>query len=84
MNSIIYRGFFVILKVIVQLAHTLDKIKVSAARALIVWIIGEYNSVGQTISNVVLTVFQYLARCFSHEELETKLQIINSTAKVNF
>jgi len=49
---------------------------------LIVWIIGEYCLVGQIIRKVLPTVLQYLACCFTPEELDTKLQILNTTAKV--
>lgn len=69
-------------KIIVRLAQYLDTIKEPAARALIVWILGEYCSVGEIIPKIVPTVLQYLAQCFSSEELETKHQILNTTAKV--
>lgn len=67
---------------IVRLACNLDKVKEPAACALIVWIIGEYNSVGQIIPKVVPSVLKYLAWTFMSEELETKLQILNTSAKV--
>eukprot|EP00268_Persea_americana_P062344 TRINITY_DN7988_c0_g2_i1.p1 TRINITY_DN7988_c0_g2~~TRINITY_DN7988_c0_g2_i1.p1 ORF type:complete len:644 (+),score=120.06 TRINITY_DN7988_c0_g2_i1:1696-3627(+) len=69
-------------KVIVQLARILDAIKVPAARAAIIWIVGEYSSMGQIIPRIVPTVLQYLARCFISEEQDTKHQILNATAKV--
>ncbi|CAL9773663.1 unnamed protein product [Musa acuminata subsp. burmannicoides] len=69
-------------EMIVRLACNLDKVKEPAARALIVWIIGEYNSVGQIIPKVVPSVLKYLAWTFMSEELETKLQILNTAAKV--
>lgn len=67
---------------IVQLARILDAIKVPAARAAIIWIVGEYSSLGQIIPRIVPTVLKYLARCFTSEELDTKHQILNTTAKV--
>lgn len=67
---------------IVQLACILDAIKVPAARAAIIWIVGEYSSLGQIIPRIVPTVLKYLARCFTSEELDTKHQILNTTAKV--
>ena len=70
------------MKIIVQLIRNLDIIKEPAARALIVWIIGEYCTVGQIIPKVIPTVLQYLARCFTLEELDTKHQILNTAAKV--
>ena len=49
---------------------------------MIVWMVGEYNSLGDIIPRMVTTVLKYLARCFTSEELETKLQICNTTVKV--
>ncbi|XP_068668595.1 AP3-complex subunit beta-A [Aristolochia californica] len=69
-------------KVIVQLARNLDVVKVPAARATIVWIMGEYGTVGPIISNILPLVSKYLASCFPLEGLETKLQILNSIAKI--
>ncbi|XP_077239011.1 protein affected trafficking 2 [Tasmannia lanceolata] len=69
-------------KVIIQLARSLDSIKVSEARAMIVWIVGEYNSVGKNIPRMIPTVLKYLAWCFSSEELEMKHQILNTMSKV--
>ncbi|URE48097.1 AP3-complex subunit [Musa troglodytarum] len=68
--------------VIVRLACNLDRVKEPAARALIIWIIGEYCSVGQIIPRIVPSVLKYLAWTFNSEELETKLQILNTAAKV--
>lgn len=53
-----------------------------AARAIIVWMVGEYNSLGDLIPKMLATVLKYLAWCFTSEELETKLQICNTTVKV--
>lgn len=69
-------------KVIIQLVRSLDTIKVPAARAMIVWMMGEYCSLGEIIPRMLSTVLKYLARCFASEALETKLQILNATAKV--
>ncbi|XP_072997722.1 AP3-complex subunit beta-A isoform X1 [Typha latifolia] len=69
-------------KVIVQLAHKLEIIKEPAARAMIIWIFGEYNSVGKIIPRIVPNVLKYLAWSFVSEELEAKLQILNAAAKV--
>jgi hypothetical protein len=70
------------LKVIVQLVRTLDKVKNSAARALIIWIFGEYNSMGIVIPKIAPTVLKYLAWSFPSDEVEAKLQILNTCAKV--
>ncbi|RVX13871.1 AP3-complex subunit beta-A [Vitis vinifera] len=67
--------------VIVQLVRSLDSIKVPAARAIIIWIIGEYNTIGEIIPRMLTTVLTYLARCFASEAQETKLQILNTAVK---
>ncbi|KAJ1389420.1 Clathrin/coatomer adaptor, adaptin-like, N-terminal [Sesbania bispinosa] len=69
-------------KVIIQLVRSLDTIKVPAARAMIIWMLGEYCSLGEIIPRMLSTVLKYLAWCFASEALETKLQILNTTAKV--
>ncbi|WJX58729.1 AP3-complex subunit beta-A [Trifolium repens] len=69
-------------KVIIQLVRSLDTIKVPAARAMIVWLLGEYCSLGEIIPRMLSTVLKYLAWCFTSEELETKLQILNTITKV--
>ncbi|XP_024927490.1 AP3-complex subunit beta-A isoform X2 [Ziziphus jujuba] len=69
-------------KVIIQLVRSLDSIKVPAARAMIIWMVGEYGSLGDQIPRMLTTVLKYLARCFMSEALETKLQILNTTVKV--
>lgn len=37
---------------------------------------------GEIIPRMLSTVLKYLARCFTSEALEAKLQILNTTAKV--
>uniref|UniRef100_A0A2N9I9F5 AP-3 complex subunit beta n=1 Tax=Fagus sylvatica TaxID=28930 RepID=A0A2N9I9F5_FAGSY len=69
-------------KVIIQLIRSLDSIKVPAARAMIIWMVGEYSSLGETIPRMLTTVLKYLAWHFTSEALETKLQILNSIVKV--
>ncbi|XP_026429380.1 AP3-complex subunit beta-A-like isoform X2 [Papaver somniferum] len=69
-------------KAIIQLARSLDSIKVPVARAMIVWMVGEYNSVGLIIPRMLATILQYLARCFTTEAAETKNQILNTALKV--
>ncbi|GAB2216804.1 hypothetical protein Droror1_Dr00024584 [Drosera rotundifolia] len=69
-------------KVIIQLVRSLDFIKVAGARAAIIWILGEYNSLGERIPKVLTTVLKYLAHCFTSETSETKLQILGAAAKV--
>ncbi|XP_075671235.1 AP3-complex subunit beta-A isoform X2 [Castanea sativa] len=69
-------------KVIIQLIRSLDSVKVPAARAIIIWMVGEYSSLGETIPRTLSTVLKYLAWHFTSEALETKLQILNSIVKV--
>ncbi|CAN6442680.1 unnamed protein product [Victoria cruziana] len=69
-------------KVIIRLARYMDIIKVPAARALIVWMVGEYCTIGHDFMRAVPIILQYLARCFISEDLETKQQILNTAAKV--
>ncbi|GMH30589.1 hypothetical protein Nepgr_032432 [Nepenthes gracilis] len=69
-------------KVIIRLIQSLDFIKVPSVRAIIIWMVGEYNSQGEIIQKTVTTVLKYLAYCFTSEASETKLQILNASAKV--
>uniref|UniRef100_A0A1D1XM21 AP3-complex subunit beta-A n=2 Tax=Anthurium amnicola TaxID=1678845 RepID=A0A1D1XM21_9ARAE len=69
-------------KVIVHLIRNLDKVNEPTARALIIWIVGEYSYVGQLMLKIVPVVLSHLARHFTSEELEGKYQILNASAKV--
>ncbi|KAL2926630.1 AP3-complex subunit beta-A [Bienertia sinuspersici] len=69
-------------KVIIQLVRSLDSVKVPAARAIIVWMVGEYSSLGDRIPWMLTTVLKYLAHCFISEASEVKLQILNTATKV--
>ncbi|ESQ44908.1 hypothetical protein EUTSA_v10010081mg [Eutrema salsugineum] len=69
-------------KVIIQLFRSLDSIKVAAARATIIWMVGVYCSLGHIIPKMLTTVTKYLAWSFKSEASETKLQILNTSAKV--
>jgi AP-3 complex subunit beta len=69
-------------KVIVHLARSLDSVKVPEARSMIIWMVGEYNSIGQIIPKILLIFLKYLAHCFTTEAHETKLQILNAAVKV--
>ncbi|KFK34797.1 hypothetical protein AALP_AA5G194300 [Arabis alpina] len=69
-------------KVIIQLFRSLDSIKVAPARAIVIWMVGVYCSLGHTIPRMLTTITKYLAWCFKSEASETKLQIVNTTAKV--
>ncbi|XP_076937751.1 AP3-complex subunit beta-A-like [Bidens hawaiensis] len=67
---------------IIFLIRNLDTIKVPVARAMIVWIAGEYNSIGNIIPKMVPVILRFLARSFPSEPIETKYQILNAAAKV--
>ncbi|KAH1038739.1 hypothetical protein J1N35_040482 [Gossypium stocksii] len=69
-------------KVIIRLVRSLDSIKVPSVRAMIIWIVGEYSSLGEIIPRMLTTVLKYLAWCFTSEALETKLQILSTVTKV--
>lgn len=69
-------------QVIVQLARNLDAIKEPLARTLAIWLIGEFSSIGTTMSRIIPVIMKYLAKCFTSEELATKHQILNTAAKV--
>ncbi|KAL6853321.1 hypothetical protein ACP4OV_019350 [Aristida adscensionis] len=71
-----------LLKVIIRLVRSLDKIKESAARSLIIWMFGEYSYTGDLIPKIVPTVLKYLAWSFTTDVVEKKLQILNASAKV--
>lgn len=71
-----------LLKVVIQLVRSLDSIRVPAARATIIWMIGEYRNLGEIIPRMLTIVLKYLAWSFTSEALETKLQILNTTVKV--
>ncbi|GER34904.1 AP-3 complex subunit beta-2 [Striga asiatica] len=69
-------------KVIVHLVRSLDSMCAPAARAMIVWMMGEYCNIGSLMSKMIPTVLKYLAQRFSLEAVDTKLQIINSCVKI--
>lgn len=70
------------MQVIVRLVRSLDKIKEPAARSLIIWVFGEYSFMGDLTTKIVPPVLKYLTRSFAAEVVETKLQILNCSAKV--
>ncbi|XP_011091514.1 AP3-complex subunit beta-A isoform X2 [Sesamum indicum] len=69
-------------RVIVLLLRSLDSMRAPAARAMIIWMMGEYSYMGVLISKMIPTILKYLARRFTLEAVETKLQIINACIKV--
>ncbi|KAL3650143.1 hypothetical protein CASFOL_006546 [Castilleja foliolosa] len=69
-------------KVIIHLVRRLDSVCSPPARAMIIWVMGEYCNIGSLIPKMIPIVFKYLARRFTLEAVETKLQIINACVKV--
>ncbi|WVZ67252.1 hypothetical protein U9M48_016357 [Paspalum notatum var. saurae] len=69
-------------KVIVRLVRSMDKIKEPAARSLIIWMFGEYSFKGDLTPKIIPAVLKYLAWSFAADVVETKLQILNASAKV--
>jgi len=65
--------------IIDELAKLLDTITVAAARASLIWMIGEYCD---KIPLIAPDVFRKLAKSFATEEDAVKLQIINLGAKL--
>ena len=70
------------LKVIVHLVRSLDSMSAPAARAMVIWMLGEYCNIGFLTSKMIPTIFKYLAQRFHSESVETKLQIVNACVKV--
>jgi len=56
--------------------------KVPEARAVVVWMVGEECWNSKRISQMLPVVLRYLAGSFTKEADETKLQILNCSAKV--
>lgn len=71
-----------LLQAIIFLIRNLDAIKFPVARAMIVWLVGEYSSIGTIIPNMVPVILKFLARGFPSESIETKHQILNVGVKV--
>ncbi|KAL1542198.1 AP3-complex subunit beta-A [Salvia divinorum] len=69
-------------RVIVHLVRSLDSMSAPAARAMVIWMLGEYCNIGVLTSKMIPTIFKYLAQCFHSESVETKLQIVNACVKV--
>lgn len=69
-------------RVIVHLVRSLDSLSAPAARAMVIWMLGEYCNIGGLTSKMIPTIFKYLAQRFNLESVETKLQIVNACVKV--
>ncbi|BBN13883.1 AP-3 complex subunit beta [Marchantia polymorpha subsp. ruderalis] len=69
-------------EVLARLIRGLDKLNVQRARAIVIWMIGEFSETGTLVPKMIPVVLQYLAGTFTKESDETKLQIMNCAAKV--
>ncbi|KAI5055018.1 hypothetical protein GOP47_0030163 [Adiantum capillus-veneris] len=81
-RSVASHHFKQVEKVFVRLICDLDLIRVAAARAVVIWMVGEYGSRSSIIREILPTVFSYLASCFVNEENESKLQILSCISKI--
>ena len=66
-------------KEIVHMAKLLDSIKVPAARAAILWVLGEYSD---RVPKVAPDVLRKMAKNFTQEETEVKMQVLNLATKL--
>ncbi|KAG4069762.1 hypothetical protein HA402_003203 [Bradysia odoriphaga] len=66
-------------EIISQMAKLLDFIAVPAARASILWLIGEYN---EKVPKIAPDVLRKLAKTFTDEEDIVKLQVLNLAVKL--
>lgn len=81
-RSVASQHFKDVEKVFARLVRDLDLIRVTAARAVVVWMIGEYSGNSSLIKDMLPAIFSYLAACFVNEEVESKLQILNCIPKI--
>mmetsp|Transcript_21870 Transcript_21870/g.85714 ORF Transcript_21870/g.85714 Transcript_21870/m.85714 type:complete len:800 (-) Transcript_21870:787-3186(-) len=65
--------------VVAHLAKLLDRIQIGAARASIVWVVGEYC---EKVPLLAPDILRSLAKSFSKEEVCVKLQVLNLGAKL--
>ncbi|XP_037935217.1 AP-3 complex subunit beta-2 [Teleopsis dalmanni] len=66
-------------EIIIQMAKLLDFITVPAARASIIWLIGEYN---ERVPKIAPDVLRKMAKTFVDEENVVKLQVLNLGVKL--
>lgn len=70
------------MQVFARLVRYLDRLQVSSARAIIIWMVGEYSSTYSLSLSILPVVLSYIAGTFTKEADETKLQILNCCVKV--
>lgn len=66
-------------RIITQMSKLLDFITVPAARASILWLIGEYND---HVPKIAPDVLRKMAKSFCDEETSVKLQVLNLAVKL--
>lgn len=66
-------------RIITQMSKLLDFITVPAARASILWLIGEYN---ESVPKIAPDVLRKMAKSFCDEETSVKLQVMNLAVKL--
>ena len=66
-------------EIIIHMAKLMDTIKVPAARAAILWVLGEYSD---RVPKVAPDVLRKMAKSFTMEEPQVKMQILNLATKL--
>ena len=66
-------------EIIIHMAKLMDTIKVPAARAAILWVLGEYSD---RVPKVAPDVLRKMAKSFTTEENQVKMQILNLATKL--
>lgn len=66
-------------RIITQMSKLLDYITVPAARASILWLIGEYN---EHVPKIAPDVLRKMAKSFCDEDTSVKLQVLNLAVKL--
>lgn len=66
-------------RIITQMSKLLDFITVPAARASILWLIGEYN---EHVPKIAPDVLRKMAKSFCDEDTSVKLQVLNLAVKL--
>jgi AP-3 complex subunit beta len=67
-------------RIIAQMSKLLDFITVAAARAAILWLIGEYN---EHVPRIAPDVLRKMAKSFCDEDTSVKLQVLNLAVKLH-
>ena len=67
-------------RIIAQMSKLLDFITIAAARASILWLIGEYN---EHVPKIAPDVLRKMAKSFCDEETSVKLQVLNLAVKLH-